>query len=280
MDNSIHLVEVTRDQAETWLGHTTFNRPLNKRTVRMLAHDMVKGNWNHLVAPPILIDEASSGVIDGQHRLKALLLSNLESMEAFVLKVPRKAIEVIDTGRPRSLSDTLAIRGHENTVVKSAWLNRGVQWATNVRATHALTRTEAIALIEAAPNIDQAAKVTDVLRRRSNKIVGLPIGSIACLWDIQEYGLGGELVIEFVERVQRSQGLDDLLYRFQKRLLDARNPRSRLTMSGDTESYLIARVFAAWAQEQDLSKIYARRNALYELPGYTEWCEANFADLL
>lgn len=278
---SIHLATVTREEAEQWIGHTTFNRSISKRAIGFMKRDMEAGNWNSAVAPPIFIDEVGGGVIDGQHRLRAFLESNLETFTAYVAMVPRKSIEVIDTGRTRSLVDTLSIRGHEYGRQKSAWLNRGMSWAFGVKTSHVLTRKDQVEVIEAAPYADKAAEVAASMNYASKRlVVRMPTGIIACLWDMQQYGHGGDLVVEFVHRLQTSQGLDDLMSRLQAKMLDAVNPRTKLTMSGDTISYLVARVFSAWANDESLANILARRRAVYELAGYPEWVEATFPTLI
>ena len=279
---SIHITEITREQAETWLGHTSFNRAISNRAVNLLASDMSAGRWNHVVAPPIMIDEDHGGVIDGQHRLKAFLLTDLPVFQSYVLEVPRKSIEVIDTGRTRSLADTLQLRGHQYGRIKSAWLNRGVQWATGVPTSQGLTRTSQVAMVEAAPNVEMAAKVTEATRVSTSRrtVIHVPYGVTSNLWDMQQYGVGGDLVIEFVSRLQTSQGLDDVMSRLQKKLLDAKNPRTKLTISHDVISYLIARVFNAWINDEEILQLLGRRNAVANLPGYPEWAEANGFDLV
>jgi hypothetical protein len=97
---------------------------------------------------------------------------------------------------------------------------------------------------------------------------------------MQEYADGGDAVVEFVSRIQTSQGLDDVMSRLQAKLLDAVNPRSKLMMSPETISYLVARVFNSWINDEELTKMYARRQAIQELPGYPEWVEANFPTLV
>lgn len=277
MAKSLEMVEITREQAEHWLGATNLQRSIQKKHVRNLQADMQAGNWHPELAPPILIDEKTDEVIDGQHRLKAFLNTKKHTLETYLAKVPRKAIQVVDTGRTRSLIDTLDIRGHENSKHKSAWLNRSVQWITGVRSSHHMTRTEQVACIEAAPHLEKAAEIAHQYNRvGGRKVYRVPPGTVATLWDMQQYGLGSDWVEEFVRRIQSSEDMDELLARAQAKLVDAVNPRTKATFTADAQSYLIARVFNAWVNEEDISRLYARRAAIRDLPGFREWAETNF----
>ena len=284
MDDSIQLVKVTKDQAEKWLGATVHNRRVSSRQIRFMVREMNEGTWQAEVAPPVFIDKRDGSVIDGQHRLKAFVESDLRVFPTYLGFVARKAIEVIDTGRARGLVDSLTIRGHENAKQKSAWLNRGYQWATGKKVPHFMTRSEAIRVVESAPDLELAAKVAHELTTggvRRGTVYHVPIGVTAVLYDMQEnHGVGGEFVVDFVSRLQTSIGLDDVMSRLQAKLMDASNPRTKLTMNADATSYLIARVFNTWANDEDLAKMYARRASIHDLPGFDEWRRVNFETIL
>jgi len=144
-----------------------------------------------------------------------------------------------------------------------------------------MSRTQQVSFIETAPNLENALEAMAPLRHGSGrKVLHIPNGTSLVLWDMQQYGIGGDLVVDFVQRLQTSQDLDELLSRLQAKLLDASNPRSKLTMPPDHVSYLIARVFSAWANDEGLTKMYARRNAVSVLPGYMEWIAANPFEIL
>ena len=61
-------------------------------------------------------------LIDGQHRLRAILKSNQTIPLMVVLDLQPEAFQTIDTGRARSASDILAIRGERNCVLLAASL--------------------------------------------------------------------------------------------------------------------------------------------------------------
>lgn len=273
-------IHITKDQAEGWLGHTQHNRSMKVRAIQLLTTDMNQGLWNSDVAPPILIDEDHHGVVDGQHRLRAFIASDLETFEAYVNYVPRGSIEVIDTGLSRSLADTLTIRGHKYGLVKSAWLNRAFQWSVAGKLAHYVSRSRQVEMVENAPGLEKAVAITKALANQGSgnrsAVIRLPIGTVAALYQMQENnGVGGDTVVEFTNRIQGNMGLDDVMSRFQAKVLEAKNPRAKLSISPDSLSYMVARVYMSWVNDEDLSRLYARRVSVQELPGYPEWVEQN-----
>jgi hypothetical protein len=277
----LKMVKITREQAEHWLGATVHQRRISTNTVNFLKADMQAGNWHPELAPPILIEKTTGEVINGRTRLLAFLETKKETLESYVDYVPRRAIEVVDTGRNRSLIDTLDIRGHENSRHKSAWLSRSAQWVTGFKPSKLWSRTQQVQVIEAAPHVDKAAEMAHFFQRLGGrKVYRMPAGTVAALWDMQQYGVGSEWVEEYCRRIQGSEDMDPLLTLTQSKLVEANNPNRAKTMSADTQSYVLARTFNAWVNDEELSRIYARRIAIRELPGYSEWVEATFAPWL
>ena len=102
----IEVWEVTPAMAKEWLDTRYDNeRPLRPTHVDRLARDMVNGNW-HFDGTPIRFDKETGQLIDGQHRLTALVKSNTTQWFA-VLWLPAEVRRVLDTGESRSLSDAL-----------------------------------------------------------------------------------------------------------------------------------------------------------------------------
>ena len=71
---SFTLELITPLKAAMFLENNSHNRKLNEKQVSLLASDMVSGNWR-LTHQAIAID-ADGELIDGQHRLRAVLKSN------------------------------------------------------------------------------------------------------------------------------------------------------------------------------------------------------------
>lgn len=100
---------VTPAQAEKWLEKSAPNRPVSDATVRQYATDMRKGNWR-LTGQAVIFDW-NGNLIDGQHRLWAVVESQ-QSVSMFVVHgVDPEAFMSIDRNRPRTLATILTLMG-------------------------------------------------------------------------------------------------------------------------------------------------------------------------
>lgn len=267
---------VTKAMATHWLANTTRQRRVNEGVVRRYASDMAAGRWVADASPAILITSDDS-VVDGQHRLHALLAqSNGFVLESEVKVVSESAIEVIDTGKPRSLADTLSVVGFDFTKELSAIFYQSVRWANPSLAARETPRTVQLDLIRGNPNIQKAAEVTAGTHYARHTGTRLPTGVIGSLWDMAQYGEGGDEVLTFVGMMHEGRYETDLLRRFAEQVTSARNPRTRLTISPSQLALLTARVYGAWLTDENPQKLYARRSALHMLPGFGQWSEAAY----
>ncbi len=106
------IMEVTPHQARAWLLKNNMNRPVNKDNLALLAKEMKSKNF-HLTGESIKIAEDGT-LLDGQHRLMAIVESGI-AVKMFVMKgLPKEAFKFIDTGRMRQAGDVLGIDGIKN----------------------------------------------------------------------------------------------------------------------------------------------------------------------
>lgn len=115
---------ITPEIATAMLQYNTDNRPISEGNVDRLASEIAKGAWMETPVPVIFSDKGR--LIDGQHRLRAVIKSGLaiESWVAFGAK--DEAFAVIDTGRKRTGGDVFAIHGVPNANAIAAmtkWLH-------------------------------------------------------------------------------------------------------------------------------------------------------------
>lgn len=102
---------ITPTIARTYLAQNTGNRKLRKSHVELLARSMADGEWDHRGSATIKISEEGK-LIDGQHRLHAVILSGASVIMRVETGVPESVFTLIDTGLPRRNSDFFAFRGH------------------------------------------------------------------------------------------------------------------------------------------------------------------------
>jgi len=73
----LHEVLVTPDMAADLLStKADFQRSISMRTVKKFADEMIRGQWRYV--PSLVISISFDGeIVDGQHRLQAVLLSGM-----------------------------------------------------------------------------------------------------------------------------------------------------------------------------------------------------------
>ena len=105
-------VDVTPDFAQSILDMGSPNRNIRQLDVARYAADMAAGNWTN-TGEAIKFDQQSM-LLDGQHRLSAIVKAGITVPLLFVYDIPRDSQDVMDSGRKRSLADQLTMRGHTN----------------------------------------------------------------------------------------------------------------------------------------------------------------------
>ncbi|MCZ2526211.1 MULTISPECIES: hypothetical protein [Streptomyces] len=105
---------ITPELAAEWLARNTNNRPLSTSFVAQLARQIKQGEWQ-VTHQGIAFDE-DDVLIDGQHRLTAIVKAGVAVDSVVTHGVPRSAFTVMDTGRKRTGRDVLALAGETNAV--------------------------------------------------------------------------------------------------------------------------------------------------------------------
>ncbi|MEU0940377.1 hypothetical protein [Embleya sp. NPDC005971] len=180
------------------------NRNLRPRAVADYARDMAAGNWTPN-GEGIKFDRNGT-LLDGQHRLTALIEADVDVPMLFITGLDPKAQETMDTGRPRTPSDVFALRGEARTVVLAAVLRRVWMWDQGNHkffASQAPTRPELAALLEAHPEIRRSAEISGYVyqtyRSLPQSIIGTAhhvfsrIDGDAAVWFFTRLGDGAEL---------------------------------------------------------------------------------------
>lgn len=94
-------------KARKFLDSSEGNRPIAEKHVESLANEISRGNWMAW-ASPIQIN-ASGHLINGHHRMLAVIRADKAIQQAVARNVPDNTIEVIDMGRARTLGDALSM---------------------------------------------------------------------------------------------------------------------------------------------------------------------------
>lgn len=108
------IVKVTPALAKKYLEtNTDNNRRVKPRRVDFYATEMIEGRWVEMTGESLKFDKAGK-LIDGQHRLLALIKANKTYHFLVVTNLAKETFEVIDTGSNRSTADIFHISGVKN----------------------------------------------------------------------------------------------------------------------------------------------------------------------
>lgn len=104
------VITVTPDQARAWLNNRAPNRKVTESDTRIAeyAKIMTRGDW--LVADALKFDKDGL-LIDGQHRLMALIKANINIKFLLVTGFEPDTIMVLDSGKPRAAHQSLSMMG-------------------------------------------------------------------------------------------------------------------------------------------------------------------------
>jgi len=94
------------------------NRPLSQAIAQDYARRMIDGEW--IMNGEGLKFSNEGLLLDGQHRLLAIVLSGMSIELMVVFGLPPNAFETIDDGKKRSPGDVLSIHGIENANTTAA----------------------------------------------------------------------------------------------------------------------------------------------------------------
>ena len=113
--NNAYIVYVTPEMAKQWLNDcNNFNRPFKQAVVDMYVQQIKSGLWRR-THQGIAFD--TNGIlIDGQHRLMAIVNTNVTVSMLIFVDEPKENFEFIDCGCNRSNLDIVRMSTRDNTL--------------------------------------------------------------------------------------------------------------------------------------------------------------------
>lgn len=114
----VSVQRVTPRRAQQILDGNTHNRRVRDALVEDYARDMAAGRWD-VNGETIKISDQGI-LLDGQHRLTAVIKANVIVDMLVVENLPEIVQETVDTGSKRTVADVLSLRGEISTTVLAA----------------------------------------------------------------------------------------------------------------------------------------------------------------
>lgn len=236
------IVNVTPKLAEKWLGRNTYNRHHRSHVVALYARDMAAGAWQ---LNGETIKFATDGtLLDGQHRLLAVVESGATVSMLVVEGLPTEAQDTVDVGSKRTAADQLALHGEQYGVALASITRRAIAWQRSGcremprrgSSGQSATNHELFVAIEQDPSLRLAARFA------SDNKTALPNSLLGFSWwvlvridadDAEEFFFG---LIHGEELVR-----DNPVLHLRDKLAELRAATARTP-----DHVLVALVFKAW----------------------------------
>jgi hypothetical protein len=245
MQAKVEIIDVA--YAKQLLEQNPHNRPISAATVRRYASDMKAGRWNNNGQGIVLTPEGK--LLDGQHRMAAIVEAQTPIGMLVVRGVPQDTFVTMDSGKPRSMGDVLAIEGyvHTNTLAGIARASYGYVAGASVR--YPATKATLEAFIRAHPYMQDVARY---IGNRPMKLPRSPLGAVLFLGN-ERRSLDGE-VADFVDGLITGEGL----FKGDARLtlrewFAAQRMKERGRLTSETMFAAFARAWNAFASGKELA---------------------------
>ncbi len=241
------------------LEANTSNRPLSRSVVRSFAEAMLRGEW--LVTHQGIAFDTAGVLVDGQHRLAAVIEADLPVEMTVFTEVEPGTFDVLDTGKKRNAADVLAIEGEKSTtllaaMVRTVWQyqNRSDQsWSGGAAG---VTNHQIVQTLEANPALRDYIAVADRVAAETGMIKSAA-GAASFLVDAANPRRKARMA-EWHEGVTEGAGLDrsDPRLVFRKAMFAmARKQAGVVQRRRDTREHVVLylKAFNAWAAGETLN---------------------------
>src|SRR3954452_22938515 len=190
------------------LAANTSNRPLSKATVRSFAEAMRRGDW--LVTHQGIAFDTAGVLVDGQHRLAAIVEADLPVELTVFTEVDPDTFDVLDTGKRRNAADVLAIEGEKSTtllaaMVRTVWQYQNRPDASWSSGAAAVTNHQIVQTLEANPKLRDFVAVAERIAAETGMIKSAA-GAAAYLVEQANKGKKTQMV-EWLDGIVEGAGL-------------------------------------------------------------------------
>jgi hypothetical protein len=217
------LIRVTPKLAEELLTRNVdLNRRVNRALVERYATDMRNGDWSEENGETIKIAKDGT-LLDGQHRLSAVVESGRTVRFLVVRNVEMDALATVDTGKSRSFADVLHMQGQDNArrvaaASKYVWhYENGSMLSSGRAVSHALLAK----VLEDHPDLPIAVEEVHSYRPSIQ-----PASVLAFVYSLAKER-HPRRAAQWLAMVQEGEGLkkSDAAWHLRERLLHARTGR-------------------------------------------------------
>lgn len=157
----VEVVTITPEVASQWLKCNKNNRPVRRRHVEFLASEILKDHWQVNGQAIVISDDEQ--VLDGQHRLMAIIEAGVAVKSLVVYGISPDAFKTMDTGAVRTGSDAIALFYPDAThqVIKA--IGAAVPWCLRLETgfygrTTKISNTQVLEYVQRSPSLWRCAE--------------------------------------------------------------------------------------------------------------------------
>lgn len=250
---SASIEVITPEEAKMYLERNENNRPLKEGVVNKYVKDMEAGNFEFNGESIIFSDHGR--LLDGQHRLEAIVRSNTEQLFVVVRGVPDTAFDTIDLGKNRSVADVMHVLGTKGGAEIGGTARAVLTFlATETNIKHSgrrvLTQKEVVNFIYDNPYITY---IVDKVKHNKGQLTVTPLAAVLFLANRDRHL--DVKVDEFLRGIKTGENLKrgDPIYTLREWVIDRKNRYGHIDRSDMFA--IVARAWSDFCKGKQLSVI-------------------------
>ncbi len=242
---------VNPDTAARWLGANGRNRNMRNATVAKYARDMTAGNWQ-FTGEAIKFD-INGNLLDGQHRLMAIMQSGTTLPMLIVNGLPPESQDVMDSGDKRTAGDALRLNDVKNYILVAAIARLAIQLETGADVRSGVTHAEIKAWVDDNDDVHNVASAVS----SAKAFIPISPAPLGYSWLILSRANPQRCGAFFDALANNStSGKGDPRNTLLRRFASARQNKEHLPR--DTQVNFILRAWNAWAAGEELHILKAK----------------------
>lgn len=236
--NIAEAVTLVPALAQILLDHNPVNRPISKRNAADLAADIANNRF--MFNGESIVISKNGTLLDGQHRCQQVVATGVPIETVIVFGPDEAARFTIDTGKSKTVSNFLAMKGRMYTHTLGAAVNYHLQWrqfnyVNYASSPNVPTKAAILAAADELKGIDVSVEFTAPCMKtlRSHAVLAF---CHYVFWKRASREAADHFILKLIEGDELRR--DDPILFCRKKLLSARR--------GETANSKIELIFRAW----------------------------------
>lgn len=173
---------ITPQVAKVILNNNAGNRVISDKRVLEYVNKMKSGLYKEGTAEPLKISKQGR-LLDGQHRLTALIKANLNVEFLVARDLDEKIFDVLDTGKNRGASDVLAMIGCPNETLCAAVIKTYTNTKSEFNERYKLSNDQVIDIYQKnSKKYDEVVRFSQRLQSKGKLLPASLIGGLMLLF--------------------------------------------------------------------------------------------------